>query len=99
MDRRVTYEQYLYEPVRPSAPRRVAAAPRPVPGDVLAIGAAASVQFAGDRALVFRVTKVHDWVTYDGWVWLGGYVLDRRGRAVERRDIFVRTAGLRRIGG
>jgi hypothetical protein len=69
---------------------------RPVPGDVVDIGRAASVQFAGDRSLIFRVTRVHtDWITYDGWVWLGGYVLDSRGEATDRRDIFVQVKGIR----
>jgi hypothetical protein len=32
--------------------------------------------------------------TYDGWLWLEGYVLNNRGRAVQRRRIFVRQNGL-----
>ncbi|MDG4764403.1 hypothetical protein O7632_09845 [Solwaraspora sp. WMMD406] len=66
-------------------------------GDVLRIGAAASVQFAGDRALIFRVTAIRKEQTYIGWCWLAGYVLDSTGSAVERREVFVRRAGLRRI--
>nr|WP_239098750.1 hypothetical protein [Micromonospora qiuiae] len=67
----------------------------PTPGDVLHVGATASVQFGGDRSLTFRVIKVGDRPTYDGWVWLTGYVLDRAGNAVARREIFVLRAGLK----
>ncbi|WP_211349323.1 hypothetical protein [Micromonospora pisi] len=57
--------------------------------------AAASVQFGGASAIVFRVTVVSKQATYDGWVWLHGYVLDRKGEAVEKREIFVQFDGLR----
>ena len=67
----------------------------PTPGDVLHVDAAASVQFSGTRSLIFRVIKVGDRPTYDGWVWLTGYVLDWAGNAVDRREIFVQRAGLR----
>ncbi|MFY1615610.1 hypothetical protein [Micromonospora sp. WMMD736] len=67
---------------------------RPSPGDLLIIDGRASVQFAGERALTFRVVSVSDQPTYDGWVWLTGYVLDRRGDATARREIFVQLAGL-----
>ncbi|NLU80892.1 hypothetical protein HCA58_21530 [Micromonospora sp. HNM0581] len=67
----------------------------PKPGDVLHVGSDASVQFAGKRSLTFRVIKVCDWTTYDGWVWLLGYTLDRAGNAVDRREIFVQPTGLR----
>ncbi|MDG4785432.1 hypothetical protein O7626_05710 [Micromonospora sp. WMMD1102] len=70
---------------------------RPKCGDLLRISAAASVQFSGDRALLLRVVSVCDKPTYHGWIWLTGYVLDRHGEAVERREIFVRTAGLRQV--
>lgn len=63
------------------------------PGHVLRVGGDASVQFGGDRSSVFRVIKVGDRQTYDGWIWLTGYVLDRAGKAVERREIFVQRAG------
>jgi hypothetical protein len=66
----------------------------PHPGDVLRIGATASVQFQGNRALRFRVIRVDHEPTYDGWVWIDGYVLNRLGRAVQRRRIFVRKNGL-----
>jgi hypothetical protein len=67
----------------------------PQPGDVLYVSGAASVQFDGERALTFRVIRVDSRRTYDGWLWIDGYVLGPRGDAVERRVIFVRHAGLR----
>ncbi|PZG10935.1 hypothetical protein C1I95_27680 [Micromonospora craterilacus] len=67
----------------------------PKPGDVLHVGVDASVQFGGARSLIFRVIKVWDRPTYDGWLWLIGYALDRAGNAVDRREIFVQHAGLR----
>ncbi|MGW4464087.1 hypothetical protein [Micromonospora sp. NPDC004704] len=35
--------------------------------------------------------------TYDGWAWITGYVLDRKGTAVERRELFVQPAGVQLI--
>ncbi|MEU4780563.1 hypothetical protein [Micromonospora sp. NPDC023633] len=67
----------------------------PSPGDLLVVDGRASVQFAGDRALTFRVVSVADQPTYAGWIWLTGYVLDRRGEATAKREIYVRLAGLR----
>jgi hypothetical protein len=66
----------------------------PLPGDVVRIDDRASVQFQGDRALTFQVTRVDRRPTYDGWVWLDGYVLNNRGRPVQRRRVFVRQSGL-----
>ena len=64
-----------------------------VPGRTFLVGRAASPQFG--RAFPFRVTKVDDRPSYDGWAWLKGYVLDpATGLAVTEREIFVRTAGL-----
>lgn len=63
-------------------------------GDVVRVGRAASVQFDAERALTFRVIKVSARQTYDGWVWLEGYTLGPTGDALERREIFVRAAGL-----
>lgn len=65
------------------------------PGDVVHVGPDASVQFSGDRALTFRVIRVDPRITYDGWIWLDGYVLDATGTALQRRRIFVRREGLR----
>ncbi|MCX4472016.1 hypothetical protein OOK41_17160 [Micromonospora sp. NBC_01655] len=67
----------------------------PSPGDLLTIDGRASVQFAGDRALTFRVVSVPDLPTYHGWIWLTGYVLDHRGLATAKREIYVQLAGLR----
>ncbi|WP_243707786.1 hypothetical protein [Micromonospora sp. KC606] len=47
--------------------------------------------------MIFRVIKVCDQPSYHGWVWLTGYVLDRTGKAVDRREIYVQSAGLRLI--
>ena len=71
-------------------------APPPRPGEVLRLDRSASVQFAGANAITIRVVKVYDWPTYDGWVWLRGYVLDHHGQATEARDLFVLIAGCRR---
>ncbi|MDG4766902.1 hypothetical protein O7632_22780 [Solwaraspora sp. WMMD406] len=71
--------------------------PEPKPGDVLLIGKHASVQFAGDRRLTFRVISVDRKPTYHGWVWLTGYVIDEHGYAAERREIFVQRRGLYRL--
>lgn len=65
------------------------------PGDVLLVDGAASVQFGGGRRLLFRVIRVNDGLTYDGWIWLRGYTLDNHYEAVGQRDIFVQVAGIR----
>ncbi|MEU7901881.1 hypothetical protein [Actinoplanes sp. NPDC049118] len=65
----------------------------PRAGEVVYVGMAASVQFA--QPILFRVVRVHDWPTYEGWVWLDGYELDPAGDTVERRSIFVQASGLR----
>ncbi|MFI9638636.1 hypothetical protein ACIG87_01015 [Micromonospora sp. NPDC051925] len=64
----------------------------PRSGDLLQVTRAASVQFV--KPIMFRVIRVLDWPTYDGWLWLDGYQLDARGDAVARRSIFVQPAGL-----
>jgi len=69
----------------------------PRSGDILHVTREASVQFASP--ILFRVIRVHDWPTYDGWVWLDGYQLNGAGDAVARRSIFVQISGLRRIAG
>lgn len=66
----------------------------PKSGDVLRVTKAASVQFTAP--MLFRVIRVHDWSTYDGWAWLDGYQLNLSGEAVERRSIFVQVKGLQR---
>ena len=65
----------------------------PRSGEVLRVTRAASVQFAA-TPLLFRVIRVHDWSTYDGWAWLDGYELNAVGEAVDRRSIFVQVGGL-----
>ncbi|MEV4711549.1 hypothetical protein [Micromonospora sp. NPDC049374] len=68
---------------------------RPTPGDLLRVDGRASVQFAGGRALTLRVVSTSDRHAYDGWIWLTGYVIDRRGNATAKRELYVRLAGLR----
>jgi hypothetical protein len=68
----------------------------PRSGDVIHVTKAASVQFAAP--MLFRVIRVHDWPTYEGWIWLDGYELNTSGDAVERRSIFVQVGGLRAVG-
>ncbi|SCL18807.1 hypothetical protein GA0070616_1596 [Micromonospora nigra] len=65
------------------------------PGDVLLIGEACSVQFAGDRALRLRLVSVDSYPTYDGWVWLAGYVLNDKDLATDKREVFVQRSGVR----
>jgi hypothetical protein len=61
---------------------------------VIGVGAAASVQFGGRRSVRLRVVAVDSRPTYHGYAWITGYVLDRDGLAVEKRDVFVQLAGL-----
>ena len=68
----------------------------PRSGDVIHVTKAASVQFAAP--MLFRVIRVHDCPTYEGWIWLDGYELNPAGDAVERRSIFVQVSGLRAVG-
>ena len=69
----------------------------PQAGDIVHVTREASVQFL--KPMLFRVIRVHDWPTYDGWMWLDGYQLNAAGDAVERRSIFVQEAGLKRLSG
>ncbi len=69
----------------------------PQSGDIVHVTRDASVQFL--RPMMFRVIRVHDWKTYDGWMWLDGYQLNSAGDAVERRSIFVQEAGLKKLAG
>jgi hypothetical protein len=66
----------------------------PRPGDLVKLTKAASVQFGGDRATLFRIITIDPRPTYAGWVWLVGYTLDKQERAIERREVFVQTSGL-----
>ncbi|MGQ5260768.1 hypothetical protein ACTWLT_08440 [Micromonospora sp. ZYX-F-536] len=67
----------------------------PRSGDVLHVTRAASVQFL--RPIRYRVIRVLDWPTYDGWLWLDGYELNAAGDAVTRRSIFVQREGLQQV--
>lgn len=78
---------------RRETPQRTPVTPRP--GDVLHLTKTASVQFAA-RPILFRVIRVHDWPTYDGWAWLDGYEIDPTGYAVDQRTVFVALDGLRK---
>jgi hypothetical protein len=69
----------------------------PRSGDVVYLDKAASVQFAL-RPRLLRIIRVHDWPTATGWIWLDGYELNTAGDAVERRSVYVQTAGLKQIG-
>ncbi|MEH1012456.1 hypothetical protein V6U90_04935 [Micromonospora sp. CPCC 206060] len=70
---------------------------RPRPGEELLINRDSSVQFAGQPPFTFRVISVSTYPTYHGWVWLTGYQLDDLGKAVAKREIYVRLAGLRPV--
>ncbi|MEW2383399.1 hypothetical protein AB0873_15090 [Micromonospora sp. NPDC047707] len=63
-------------------------------GVVVELNARASVQFAGSRALRLRIVRVDPQPTYHGWVWLTGYVIDQRGTATARREVYVQRAGV-----
>ncbi|MEU8006284.1 hypothetical protein AB0B66_34440 [Catellatospora sp. NPDC049111] len=67
------------------------------PGDLLHTTREASVQF--QQSMMLRLIRVHDWATYDGWVWLDGYQINAAGDAVERRSIFVQRSGLHFVRG
>ncbi|MET8043388.1 hypothetical protein ABZU25_21305 [Micromonospora sp. NPDC005215] len=64
-------------------------------GDVVFIGPDCSVQFTGDRALMMRVASIGEADPYNGWVWVAGYVLDARGMATAKRELYVIKARLR----
>lgn len=64
------------------------------PGAIVLVDGCASAQFSASRALTLRLVSVSDRPTYQGWVWVTGYVLDSRGDATAKREVFVRTAGL-----
>ncbi|MBM0276044.1 hypothetical protein [Micromonospora tarensis] len=67
----------------------------PRPGDVVLVGAACSVQFTGERELTLRVVSVGEVDPYTDWMWITGYVLDVRGLAKAKRELYVMRAGLR----
>jgi len=59
----------------------------PRSGDVIHVTKAASVQFVAP--MLFRVIRVHDWPTYEGWIWLDGYELNAADEAVRRLELLV----------
>ncbi|MEV4763776.1 hypothetical protein AB0J89_14220 [Micromonospora chokoriensis] len=63
-------------------------------GDVVLIGSACSVQFSGERALRIRLVSIGDVDPYHGWVWMTGYVLDAKGAATDRREVYVKREGI-----
>ncbi|MEU0550926.1 hypothetical protein [Micromonospora sp. NPDC005979] len=63
-------------------------------GDVVLIGSECSVQFSGDRTLRLRLVSIGAPDPYHGWVWLTGYVLDAKGMATDKREVYVRSAGI-----
>lgn len=67
----------------------------PRSGDVVRVTKAASVQFG--EPFLFRVIRIQDWLTADGWAWFDGYQLDASGDAIERRLIYVKPDGLQII--
>lgn len=76
--------------------------PRPVSerglkaGDVLHLTRDASPQFT--RPIWVRVIReLPDRHTYDGWLWFEAYELGSAGRAVAKRELFVRREGVRRL--
>jgi hypothetical protein len=64
------------------------------PGDVVLVGAACSPQFTGNRALRLRLVSVGETDPYHDWIWLTGYVLDARGNATAKREVYVMRAGV-----
>ncbi|MFK3984875.1 hypothetical protein ACI2K4_31455 [Micromonospora sp. NPDC050397] len=70
---------------------------QPEPGDLVIVSRAASVQFGEGQGFTFRITAVDKGITYDGWAWLTGYVLNDKHEAVTRREIFVLISGLKRL--
>ncbi|MFI6784926.1 hypothetical protein [Micromonospora sp. NPDC050276] len=65
------------------------------PRDVVLIGAACSVQFSGDRALMLRLVSIGETDPYNDWIWINGYVLDTKGLATTKRELYVLRTGLR----
>ncbi|WP_018349639.1 hypothetical protein [Longispora albida] len=64
------------------------------PGDTFMLDGQVSVQFAG-RRLPVRVIKMSARrSSVAGWGWAEVYVLDNRGNATERREVFINLAAL-----
>lgn len=72
----------------------------PKTGDILHIGANASVQFGDGRHILFEVTRVLEdetRQTYADWAWLEGFELSRLGKRIRQRQVFVMPAGLQAL--
>nr|WP_309244386.1 hypothetical protein [Micromonospora parastrephiae] len=63
--------------------------------DLLLVDRSASPQFV--VPIRFRLIRILDRVTYDGWAWLDGYQVNRSGQAIARREIYVQPANLRKL--
>ncbi|GGM38700.1 hypothetical protein GCM10011608_24270 [Micromonospora sonchi] len=75
--------------------RRADGTPRVAPG-VYLLTREASPQFA--KPIVVRVIReLTDRHTYYEWTWIQAYQLDKHGDAVDRRELFVRPDGMRRV--
>jgi hypothetical protein len=84
------------ESTRPAASADAATAVPPLrPGQTVFVGRPASVQFDGPAGFNFRIIRIDDQPTYDGWTWLDGYQLHTTDIAIQRRTIFIQPAGLR----
>jgi hypothetical protein len=70
-----------------------------LPGRTVLVGADCGVQFAGGRHLILRVIDVTASKSWDGMAWISGYVLDHKGEAVDKRELYVITDGLLVITG
>ncbi len=78
----------------PGAPRSDGT-PRVAPGAYW-LTRTASVQFT--KPIMVRVIReLTDRPTYYGWAWISCYQLDKRGEAIERRELFVMPGGMRRM--
>ncbi len=63
-------------------------------GDILHLTRMASPQFV--RPILFRLIKIRTELhTYNGWMWIDGYQLDKKGDAAARRELYVLQTGVR----
>jgi hypothetical protein len=65
------------------------------PGTVVRVGRAANFRYLA-RSVRIRLVRVEREPTSEELVWIDGYVLDETDEAIERRQLIVRLAGLRR---
>ncbi len=78
-------------------PRRDQIPDAPPPGSVVVLDRDTTPQLAGQDPIYMRVTRVEPGGQDPTWAWLHGYQLDSTGHAIERREIYVRLAGIRRV--